>query len=77
MGLLGPAFTPRRWERARGVVEEHLRQTGGGLSTIALVDRLTLWGFREDEAMAILRRLQEDRELKLVNGRWTLEQRDA
>lgn len=72
MGLLGPAFTPRRWERARAVVEEHLGQATGGLSTIALVDRLTLGGFREEEAMAILHQLKEEQELALVSGRWTL-----
>lgn len=72
MGLVGPAFTPRRLERARGVVEEHLRQAGGGLATIELVDRLTRWGFREDEAMAVIRQLQDREELRLMGGRWVL-----
>lgn len=72
MGLLGPTFNARRWERARGVVQENLRLAGGGLPSIAVVDRLTEWGFHEEEAMAVLRTLQEQNEVALVGGRWVL-----
>lgn len=72
MRLLGPAPDPRRWERARSVVEENLRRAGGGLPSIALVDELTQCGFREEEAMAVLRAMHEEAALGLVAGRWVL-----
>lgn len=72
MGLLGPVLTPPRWERARSVVDDHLRHDTAGLSSIALVDRLVLWGFHEEEALAVLRRLHELEHIRLVSGRWVL-----
>ena len=76
MRLLDATISPLHRERARSVVEAHLRFDSGGLPSIALVDRLTRWGFPEREAMSVLREMEERGEIQMAGGRWVLAQTD-